>query len=102
MNREKVKSKLVASIGYSPAEKICEVELVGGKVYRYSPMEPEEYREFIGADSVGKHFLAKVKPCFACTKVLPEKTDAQTSETRPDAVDPEDIAPDDEPLPGDE
>jgi KTSC domain-containing protein len=102
VNREKVKSRLIASIGYSAAEKVCEVELVGGKVYRYAHMEPEEYREFIGADSVGKHFLAHVKPRYACTRVLPEKTDAQDTEARPDAVDPEDIPPDEPPLPGDE
>lgn len=97
MKREKIKSRMIASIGYSAAEKICEVEFAGsGKVYCYGPMEPEDYREFIGADSIGNHFLKMVKPKYACTRVVPEKTDAEAEAAK---VDPEDIAPDHAPPP---
>jgi hypothetical protein len=65
MDRTKVESGLIASIGYDAATQTLELEIIThhpkNVVYTYSPFSPERYAEFMAAKSFGKYFLAKIK-----------------------------------------
>jgi hypothetical protein len=66
MERTKVESGLIASIGYDAATQTLEVEIITHRpknvVYTYSPFSPERYAEFMAAESKGKWFLKNIKP----------------------------------------
>ena len=84
--RTEVKSSLLKSIYYSPATRILEVEFrprageTEGKVYRYADVSQETYDKFLCAPSIGKAFLADIKPAHPCTRVKEENEDASATE----------------------
>lgn len=54
MQREFLKSSVIASMGYAPAERILELEYRDtGDVYDYFDVPPEEYASFCSAESKG-------------------------------------------------
>ena len=67
MERTKVKSSLIANIGYDPATQTLAIEFTNhhphapNKVYEYAPFTPERYAKFMASESLGKHFLANIK-----------------------------------------
>lgn len=60
MQREKVASKLLASIGYDAQSQVLEVEFVSGKVYRYFGIEPQVMHDMNIAKSTGGYFLKNI------------------------------------------
>lgn len=60
MNRTKVKSSRIASIGYDHKTKILEVEFHGELLYRYHPVTQEAYVQMVKAESVGKWFQKNI------------------------------------------
>ena len=69
MERMKVVSSNIKSVGYDAAQRVLEVEFFSGKVYRYSQVAPEVHEEMMQAESIGRFFGARVKPVFACEQV---------------------------------
>jgi hypothetical protein len=55
MEREPVDSSVIASMGYSTAERILEIEYRSGEIYRYFEVPPEEYSAFRSAESKGTY-----------------------------------------------
>jgi len=56
LQRLPVDSSSLASIGYSAAERVLEVEFRHGAVYRYLKVAPETYEALLAADSKGRYF----------------------------------------------
>lgn len=77
MDRERVDSKLLKSVGYDPTGKVLEVEFQSGKVYRYFNVEPERYETMIHEKSMGSYFLAKIKGEYDYRKVEPDEVETQ-------------------------
>jgi hypothetical protein len=79
MQRQEVKSSLLAAVGYDFESKTLMLEFKSkkegepGKVYRYADVSPETYKKFLAAPSLGSHFLKQIKPNHSCTRVEPEK-----------------------------
>ena len=69
MTRAPVTSSTISSIGHDPATQTLEVEFKSGKVYRYQDVSAEKHAELLGAESIGKHFGAHIKPNHTCTAV---------------------------------
>jgi KTSC domain len=73
MDRQSLKSGLLASQGYDAATQTLELEIITHRpknvVYTYSPFSPERYAEFMAAESKGKYFLSRIKS----DKALPYK-----------------------------
>jgi hypothetical protein len=69
MERQKVVSSNIRSIGYDVAQRVLEVEFFSGKVYRYADVPAELYVEMRGAESIGRYFGARVKGVYACEQV---------------------------------
>ncbi len=61
MDRESVSSSLIDSVGYDAEERVLEVELQDGKVYRYVDIPESTYEGLMSADSHGRYFNAHVR-----------------------------------------
>lgn len=68
MTRQPVESSQIASIGYDADTKTMEIEFVQRdpnrkpSIYQYANVDSEDYINFLGADSIGRHFGAFIKP----------------------------------------
>ena len=97
MQRERIASKLMKSIGYDPATKTLEVEFLENKsgqrkVYRYLDVPPEKWELLQKADSKGGYFLVFIKRNYVCERVEDEtqtKERLETSTTEFSPADPE-------------
>lgn len=54
----------MSSYGYDEKARTLSVTVRGGKVYHYSGVGPEVYEDMQKAASVGKFFVAHIKPEF--------------------------------------
>lgn len=61
MQREKVDSSQIVSIGYEPATQKLEIEFKTRSVYEYANVEPEVYADLIASESIGRFFGQKIK-----------------------------------------
>lgn len=78
MERTKVVSSQIASIGYEAEKKVLEVEFVGrggvaGSIYHYVDVEPEVHAALMGAESIGKYFNQNLRDRFKFHKFEPDK-----------------------------
>ena len=69
MNRISVTSSNIKSIGYSPQEKLLEVEFTNGSVYDYPEVEQSLYDAFIGASSHGSFFHENIKYNYSFRRI---------------------------------
>ena len=69
MNRQKVESSQIASVGYDAEAKVLEIEFLrGGSVYQYFAVPQEVYDGMMAAESVGSFFFKNVKGVFEYKK----------------------------------
>lgn len=61
MEREKVSSSLVRSVGYDPDAQLLEVELTDGKIYQYQDVPEQTYQGLMEAASYGRYFNQHVR-----------------------------------------
>lgn len=61
MQRERLDSRSLASIGYDNSTHTLEVEFVNGGVYRYFLVPPSVYAELMASPSIGQHFVAHIR-----------------------------------------
>jgi KTSC domain len=73
MQREPVKSTVVAAIGYSPISEELEVEFHSGRVYRYFHVPEDEYEALMSADSIGSYFNRRIRTEYDAAEVRGEK-----------------------------
>jgi hypothetical protein len=75
MQRQKVQSNLIFSVGYDPATKTLEVEFLrklkdnSRSIYRYHDVPPGKWEAMQAATSRGSYFLVHIKPNFKSTRV---------------------------------
>ena len=62
----KVESSQIAAIGHDAASQTLAIQFfhksAPGNVYHYGNFTAEEYTEFAGAESIGRHFKQHIKP----------------------------------------
>jgi hypothetical protein len=72
MLREPVTSSNVRAVGYDDAALALEVEFHNGGVYRYEPVQREEYQELLDAESIGRELRRfKDASIYRCTRLFP-------------------------------
>lgn len=69
MERTRVKSSDIASVGYDRGARILEVEFVRGSVYQYVNVGENVYNELMSADSLGNYFNTHIRDQYQNTKV---------------------------------
>ena len=71
MDRQRVDSSSVLSVGYDDDSHTLEVEFLNGGVYDYLDVPEAEARRLRQADSVGRYLNARIKPRYRVRKVRP-------------------------------
>lgn len=69
MDREKVSSSNIESIGYDESSSILEIEFKDRSVYEYSNVPESEYEALISADSIGSYFHKYIKGKYSSQKI---------------------------------
>jgi len=69
MERRKISSSDLASIGYEENSQILEIEFNNGAVYQYSGVSRSIYENLIAAASKGHYFNSNIKGCYPCIKI---------------------------------
>jgi hypothetical protein len=69
MDRKRVVSSNIYSIGYDESRELLEVEFKSGDTYQYDAVPAAEFNALMGAASIGKYFNANIKDKYRCAKL---------------------------------
>jgi hypothetical protein len=69
MERKRVKSDKVRSVGYDPNARVLEVELRDGTVLAYSGVSQEVHRQFMNAPSPTSYYEDKIADEFSSRRM---------------------------------
>jgi len=64
MERKRVQSSNILSIGYDPDTKILEIEFIKGSIYHYYGVPLNRFNELMSAQSHGKYLNQHIKGIF--------------------------------------
>jgi hypothetical protein len=64
MQRARVRSASLRSVGYDLEQRVLEVEYAGGGVYDYLDVPPEEALAMLESDSLGRYLNGHIKPRY--------------------------------------
>jgi hypothetical protein len=66
IRRHHVRSSAVRSVGYDEANWMLQIEFMGGTVYNYFRVPPQDYVRLINAESIGAYVNREIKPYYEC------------------------------------
>lgn len=69
MERKRVNSSKIRSIGYDEKSMVLEVEMTNGQVFQYSKVYPEVHRRFMNAPNPTTFFEDKIAEEYSAKKV---------------------------------
>lgn len=69
MERKRVNSSRVRSVGYDERNQLLEVELSNGTVYQYSRVSPEVHRRFMAAPNPTSYYDDKIAEEYTARRV---------------------------------
>lgn len=69
MERTKIASSNLESLGYDSTSKILEVEFKGGSIYQYYEVDKDWWEALNNAESKGSYFSKFIKNKFKCAKL---------------------------------
>jgi len=69
MDRKKVSSSSIRSIGYDERNRVLEVEFNDGRITQYSGVSAEVHRRLISAPSIVSYFRDNVEESFPAKRV---------------------------------
>jgi len=69
MNRDRVASSNIRSIGYETKSETLEVEFTSGSIYQYFDVPENEYERLMNAASKGRYFNQNIKDCYRYKQV---------------------------------
>jgi hypothetical protein len=69
MERKRVNSSKLRSVGYDEASQVLEVEMSNGQVYQYVGVYPEVYRRFMAAPNPTSFFDDKIDEEYTAKRV---------------------------------
>lgn len=58
---QEVKSSTISHVGYDPATQELRVRFARGGEYLYKGVTEQEHADLMGAESIGKHFQARIR-----------------------------------------
>ena len=69
MERQPVKSSVIAALGYDRQTQMLEVEFTTGRVYEYFAVPATVFEGFLKAESIGRYFNAHVRDHYRVKEV---------------------------------
>lgn len=64
MNRQKVNSSNIVSIGYDHNSQVLEIEFIGGGIYQYMNVSEDIYERLMNAGSHGRFLNDNIKEVY--------------------------------------
>ena len=69
MERKRVNSSRLRSVGYDEKNQVLEIEMSNGQVYQYTKVSPEVYRRFMAAPNPTSFFDDKIAEEYSSRRV---------------------------------
>jgi len=69
MERKKVSSSAIRSVGYDERNRLLEVEFTDGKITQYSGVSAEIHRRLMSAPSMVSYFRDNVEESFTAKRI---------------------------------
>ena len=69
MERKKVNSSNLRSVGYDPSAQTLEVELSDGSVWQYSKVPSEVHRRFLAAPSMVSYYRDNIEEDYSRRRI---------------------------------
>ena len=69
MERKRVNSSRLRSVGYDEKNQVLEIEMSNGQVYQYTKVSPEVYRRFMAAPNPTTFFDDKIAEEYSSRRV---------------------------------
>ncbi len=69
MDRKRVISSKIRSVGYDPRLQVLEIEFSNGSVYAYNGVSPEVHRRLMAAPSPGSFFDDRIAEEYSSRRV---------------------------------
>lgn len=69
MERKRVNSSKIRSVGYDPKSQLLEIEFSDGKVIQYRGVSQEVHRQFAAAPSPTSFFEDKIDESFPSSRI---------------------------------
>jgi hypothetical protein len=69
MDRIRVVSSNIRSVGYEESSETLEIEFTSGTIYQYSDIPESEYEGLMNAASKGRYFNQNIKDCYRYIQV---------------------------------
>jgi hypothetical protein len=69
MDRKRVNSSRLRSVGYDEKSEILEIELANGQVWQYSKVSPEVHRRFMAAPNPTSFYDDKIAEEYSSRRV---------------------------------
>jgi hypothetical protein len=64
-----LESTALSSAAYFPDQRTLYLKFRSGEIYRYFEFPPEQYRDFLAADSKGQYFQFHIRNEFRCEQL---------------------------------
>lgn len=69
MERRRVNTSTIRSVGYDAGRQTLEVEFTSGSIVQYSGVSPEVHRRFMGAPSPASFFQDQIEENFPSKRI---------------------------------
>lgn len=69
MERKRVNSGSIRSVGYDPKAQLLEVEFTNGSIVQYERVSPEVHRRFLAAPSATSYFRDQIEESYTARRV---------------------------------
>lgn len=69
MDRKKVNSSAIRSVGYDERNRVLEVEFNDGRINQYGGVSPELHRRLVSAPSIVSYFRDNIEESFTAKRV---------------------------------
>lgn len=69
MDRKRVNSSAIRSIGYDERDRVLEVEFSDGRITQYSGVSAELHRRLVSAPSIVSYFRDNIEESFTAKRV---------------------------------
>ena len=69
MDRKKVSSSSIRSVGYDERSRVLEVEFNDGRINQYSGVSPELHRRLVSAPSIVSYFRDNIEESFTAKRI---------------------------------
>jgi len=69
MERKRINSSNIRSVGYDPRNRLLEVEFSNGNIYQYNGVSDEVQRRFLSSTSAGSYFRDNIEENFSAKRI---------------------------------